>query len=116
MEAENPVAVLHPHCGALANRVESRSFGAQPFIRQPQLENACTPVGNVKEHVEVLVHPYVCIALEVSPGIIIDEARRRNSGPCRVGAQFCHFLLAQWPVNSLELKLLALTHYGPPEK
>src|SRR5271165_1955668 len=114
MEAENHVAALHPHCGAFTNRVESRSFDAHLIIWQPQLENACTPVGNIKEHVEVLIHPYICITLEDSPGIIIDEARRRNSSPCRVGAQFCHFLFAQWRVDCLELKVLVLAHYEPP--
>ncbi len=62
MEAENHVAILHPHCGVFTNRVESRDFGAQLLIRKSQFQDVCTPIGNVKERVEVLVHAYVNIA------------------------------------------------------
>jgi hypothetical protein len=49
---------------------------------QTQLEHTGAPVGNVEESVEVLLHPRVLVAPEVSLRVVIDEARRRYAGAC----------------------------------
>ncbi|MGH8555432.1 MAG: hypothetical protein ACREUD_07705 [Gammaproteobacteria bacterium] len=47
---------------------------------------------------EVLLHPGVLVALEAAPRVVVDEARRRDPGARRVGAQLPHLLLGQRPV------------------
>src|ERR1700737_4094974 len=72
------------------------------------------PVGEVEEGVEILLHPGVLIAPEVAPRVVVHEARRRDPGARRVGAQLPHLLFRQRPVDGLELVILVLAHHAPP--
>ena len=116
-EREDDLARLLADEGAVAAAVGLGGRGVEQARRQTQLQDVGAPVGEVEERVEVLLHPRVLVALEAAPGVVVDEARRRDARPRRVRPQLAHLLRRERPVDRLELVVLVLAHgFVPPRR
>jgi len=78
---EDDLARLLADEGALALAVRLGGRRVEQAGGKAELQDVRAPVGEVEKRVEVLLHPRVLIPFEASPGIVVDEARRRDARP-----------------------------------
>jgi hypothetical protein len=71
-----------------------------------------SPVRQIKEAVEVFLHPRIRIALEIPERIFVHEARRGDACARGVSPQFPHFFFAEPAISRLKLVILIFAHWG----
>jgi hypothetical protein len=69
----------------------------------PPCELVGPPIREVEEGVEVLLHPRLDIPFEVTPLIVVHQARRGDAGAAREGSQGGHLPGAESAIADLEL-------------
>src|SRR5690349_11681824 len=114
MEGENYLVVVRASHKRAAAPIRTRPADVEGFSGQAQLEHATAPVREVKERIEIAVHPRVLVALEAAPVVMVYEAPRGDAGARRIRPKLGHLLFGERPVDGLEFVILVLAHCCRP--
>src|SRR6266478_5385750 len=103
-------------CSRVAAQIPLRGLDVERLGRQPQHQPMRAPVGKIQECIKVLLHPCGGITLEVTPFIVIDEARGRDGRAGRVFTQLTDVVLCEGSIEGQEFVVLILTHGAAPRR
>jgi hypothetical protein len=71
------------------------------------------PVRDIDKSVKVFLQQLARIGFQVSPFVVVREARGGDCGPRRDGTECCHLFFRQRTVNCAEIVVLIFAHQVP---
>jgi hypothetical protein len=110
VQVEDQVTVGLDERRGIRGTVLPGGFRIQHAVREPEHDLSRSPVRQVQERVEVLLHHLERVALEVTPLVLVDEPGGRDLRPGRDRPQLGALFRGEGLVEREELVVLVFTH------